>query len=137
MKSDILSILFKGVLWLSCAFAVYRFYNSLPRRNLVNRKLNQTAVSNMPKVPEVQWNASFPRDFILSKFPPSDPNSIAKQKYKDRYIGTYMNAGVIYDEAFLRKQDAPSFREPSAYTPFPQDYIHYVKRPEPKPFPTY
>ena len=78
--------------------------------------------------------ASYPKEFLESQF----PRNKTQQRYKDRYIGTFMNAGVIYDKEFIEThQNTQTFREPAAYTPYAQDYIHYVERPEAKPFPSY
>lgn len=82
---------------------------------------------------EKTYTSSFPRAFIESQF----PKDMEAQTYKDRYIGTFMNAGVIYDEAFVKRQNAPSRKDPASFTPYADDYNHYVERPPPKPFPTF
>lgn len=123
----------KGLLYLSCVYMLYQFYSRLPKRNRFQRHSSPRFI--VDKRLEDTWNASFPKEFIESQF--SSSKISAQQQYKDRYIGAYMNAGVIYDENFLREQNKPSFREPATYTPFAQDYIHHVKRPPPKQFPSY
>jgi len=61
------------------------------------------------------------------------------QMETDRYIGTWDNAGVIYDRDFVdrEKKKIGTLREPASYTPYIQDYVHIVDRPMLQPFPTY
>jgi hypothetical protein len=107
--------------------SLWFIYKRLPRRKKSYK--SKVAYYNQPRL----YISSFPRDFIESQFPINKQ----QQMYRDRYIGTFMNAGVIYDEQFLRKQNMRTLREPATFTPFAQDYVHYVKRPKVKTFPLY
>lgn len=62
---------------------------------------------------------------------------LQKQEYDERYIGAYMNAGVIYDQDFKNKEREISIEEPSSYTPYPEDYVRIVTRPLIKQLPSY
>ena len=112
--------------------ALWFVYKRLPQRMRLTHEPIRTVVTDRNITSS---SGPYPKDFLDSQFPSQEDKEA--QRYKDRYIGTFMNAGVIYDKKFLDKQNAPSIKEPASFTKYGQDYMHNVETPERKPFPSY
>ena len=102
-------------------------------RSLAHRRLPQQALTDNDvsrhTIPHV--DGPYPKEFLDAQF--------NKAKQKDKYIGIYDNAGVIYADDFIKQQYANviSIREPASYTPYIEDYVLQVDRPSLQPFPRY
>lgn len=121
---------------LFCVIALYSFRDKVvdfltPRR--VPRRYKGAEVVNITDTNKKPHSGPYSQEFLDSHF-----NDAVIQR-KDSQTGQWMNAGVIYDEAFRQRQEqnAISIKEPASYTPYIQDYVQIVKRPPVKPMPTF
>lgn len=131
------------LLFLVTVIFCYKYSDSI-KYTLFAKKRPYLAGSNNNNIIKTTTNAEKvknntpPQNFYPKEFLDSYFDEETKRR-KDVHIGNYMNAGVIYDDDFRKKQyeNAISIKEPAAYTPFIQDYVLHVKRPPVKPMPMY